>query len=157
MTDREHTIDKLDRDLIALLKQDARLPLASLAAELDISRATVRSRLERMQRDGVIARFTVELGAAARNSPIRAIVQIEVHGTFTDSVIRKLMAINDIVEVHSTNGRWDLVARLECGDLPGFDEVLRNVRLIEGITKTESHLLLASYYATGRDWPTHGT
>ena len=150
-------MDQLDRKMLALLKQDARLPLASLAAALDISRATVRSRLERMQRDGVIARFTVELGAAARNSPIRAIVQIEVHGTFTDSVIRKLMQLRDIVEVHSTNGRWDLVARLECDDLPGFDETLRNVRLIEGITKTESHLLLASYYAAGRERPSHGT
>lgn len=99
-----------------------------------------------MVREGVITRFTVEMGPAARNAAIQAIVHIEIHGTNTDGVTSRLIALEDIHAVHSTNGRWDLVAQLESSDLQRFDESLRKIRLIEGITKTESSLLLSSYF-----------
>lgn len=124
------------------------MPIASLAASVGVSRATVRARIERLHAEGVIARFTVELGPSARSAAIRAIIHIEVHGTNTDDVTRKLIRLDDIDVVHSTNGRWDLVAQIECGNLKRFDDTLRMVRLIDGITKTESSLLLSSHYQT---------
>jgi len=140
------SIDYLDRHLLNLLKQDARLPMSSLALSTGVSRATVRARIERLQREGVIARFTVELGPSVRNTAIRAIIHIEVLGTSTDDVTRRLIRLDDIDVVHSTNGRWDLVAQIECVNLQRFDDTLRMVRLIDGITKTESSLLLSSRY-----------
>lgn len=137
-------LDDTDRRLIGLLRDDARLPAASLAAALGISRATVKARMERLQANGVIQGFTVVLGDDADNAPVRAIAMIEVEGRVTDRVARALAGFPQVRALHSTNGRWDLVAEIETQSLYDFDETLRAVRLIEGVNLTETSILLAS-------------
>lgn len=137
-------LDDTDRRLIGLLRDDARLPAASLAAALGVSRATVKARMERLQANGVIQGFTVVLGDDADNAPVRAIAMIEVEGRVTDRVARALAGFPQVRALHSTNGRWDLVAEIETQSLYDFDETLRAVRLIEGVNLTETSILLAS-------------
>lgn len=137
-------LDDTDRRLIALLRDDARLPAASLAAALGISRATVKTRMERLQANGVIQGFTVVLGEDTDTAPVRAIAMIEVEGRVTDRVARALAGFPQIRALYSTNGRWDLVAEIETQSLYDFDETLRAVRLIEGVNLTETSILLAS-------------
>lgn len=138
-------MDDLDRQILSLLRQDSRLAISRLATMIGTSRATARTRVERLYDEGVISRFTIELGLKARNASVRAIVQVEVRGKHADQVTEQLLAMDDILAVHSTNGRWDLVTELECRDLRSFDETLRQIRLLDGVTQTESSLLLSSH------------
>ena len=134
-------MDSLDRDLIALLRTDARTPIASLASALSVSRATVKARLDRLLGDGV--GFTVVLNAPEA-AGVRAIPLIEVEGRSTEVVIRRLRGFPEVRTLHSTNGRWDVVAEIEVDSLPAFDETLRRIRDVVGITVTETSILLAS-------------
>lgn len=135
-------MDDLDRRLIGLLRDDARLPVASLASSLGLARATVRARIDRLVAAGVIRGFTVRLGAEMP-AQIRAIALIEVEGRATDRVTRRLQGFPEVRALHATNGRWDLVAELEVADLPAFHDVLARLREIDGISATETNLLLA--------------
>ena len=73
-------MDDLDHQLIGLLSQDSRLPVASLAAATSVSRATVKARIDRLVENGTIEAFTIRLGAELRQAEVRAIVLIEVAG-----------------------------------------------------------------------------
>ena len=108
----------------------------------------MKARIEKLLETGVIEKFTINLGAATRNSNVRAIVQIEVIGKNADSVSQQLLKLPEIRALHSTNGRWDFVAELESKDLVNFDEALREIRLIDGISLTESNILLSSKHPT---------
>ena len=136
------TLDDLDRELITILREDGRAPVSKLAKILGVSRATVQARMERLQSQGVIERFTIELGQGTGPEIIRAVMMIELEGVLTRSVTRKLKLMPAIVSLHSTNGTWDLVAQIETVNLPEFDRVLREIREIKGVLNSETSLLL---------------
>ncbi|MEQ8445082.1 MAG: Lrp/AsnC family transcriptional regulator [Pelagibacterium sp.] len=140
------TTDHLDRKILSLLRDDARLPIASLAVTLGVSRTTVRARMERMEANGTIAGYSVQLGAPDDAERVRAIAMIEVEGRVTDKVARSLSGLPQVRALYSTNGRWDLVAEIESASLPEFDAVLNAIRQIEGISLTETNILLAARF-----------
>ncbi|WP_448204906.1 Lrp/AsnC family transcriptional regulator [Azospirillum sp. sgz302134] len=135
-------MDQLDEKLITLLRHDGRRSISDLAAELGVSRATVRSRMERLESAGIIIGYTVILRADTVEAPVRGIMLIEVEGLAADRVVRTLSGLPEVLEIHSTNGRWDLIVELSSSSLPEFDAVLRRIRLIPGITTSETNLLL---------------
>ncbi|MDW6023665.1 Lrp/AsnC family transcriptional regulator [Mesorhizobium sp. BAC0120] len=135
-------MDDLDHRLIGLLRDDSRLPVASLAAVTGVSRATIKARIHRLVENGTIEAFTIRLGAELRQAAVRAIVLIEVEGKAADHVAQRLRGLPEVRALYSTNGRWDFVAELEDRDLASFDETLRRLRLIDGIRTTETNILL---------------
>lgn len=137
-------MDDIDRRLIALLRTDARLPVSSLAAALDLSRATVRSRMDRLVAGGVIQGFTVRLNEPGSLRRVRAIMMVEVEGQGADRVMSRLHGFPEVRTLHSTNGRWDIVAELVTETLEEFDELLRRIRMIGGIAATETSILLSA-------------
>ena len=136
-------LDDTDRALIAALKRDGRVATTQLARLLNLSRATVQARIERLKDRGVIKRFTVEVTLASEDDAIAAIMFIALQGAMSRAVIRQLRKMPEIVTLNSTNCGWDLVARIEAHDLRRFDSVLREVREIEGVVNSETCLLLA--------------
>lgn len=141
-------MDQLDERLVTLLRYDARRSVSDLALELGVSRATVRTRMEGLERRGEIVGYTVILRADAVDSPVRGIMMIEIEGHVTDRVIRALGGFSEVSAIHTTNGRWDLVVELGAATLEDFDAVLRRIRLINGITNSETSLLLATPRST---------
>ncbi|SIQ87931.1 transcriptional regulator, AsnC family [Rhizobium sp. RU35A] len=141
-------LDDLDTRLITLLRHDARRSVSDLAIALGVSRATVRARMERLEASGRILGYTVILRADAVDLPVRGIMMIEIEGRVTDRVINALGGFPEVSEIHTTNGRWDLIAELGAASLAEFDAVLRRIRLVPGITASETNLLLATPRST---------
>lgn len=137
-------LDDLDRRLLSALRENGREPVASLARMLNVSRATVNSRLERLVASGTIVGFSVRVRDTVDPLAIRAVSLIAVEGRATDKVIRALKGLPEIRSLHTTNGAWDLVAELSTETLAGFDLVLGRIRSIEGIVNSETSLLLSS-------------
>jgi DNA-binding Lrp family transcriptional regulator len=137
-------MDNLDERLIILLRHNARRSISDLALELGVSRATARARMERLEQSGEIVGYTVILRAEAVDLPVRGLMMIEVGGQAADRVIRALGGFAEVSTIHTTNGRWDLVVELSTSTLTEFDAVLRRIRLVPGITSSETSLLLAT-------------
>lgn len=138
----------LDYKLLSLLRNDARRPVASLAADLGVSRATVRARIDRLVETGVISGFTIVVRDGANRNLIRAVMTIEVEGRSADKVLRRLHGFPEVRRLHSTNGRWDIVAELVAENLGEFDALLNRIRSIDGIASTETSILLSSPKST---------
>ena len=137
-------MDEMDNRLIALLRQNGRAALSELAADLKITRATVRARMDRLQQSGQIAGFTVRTRADVAPHPVRGLMMLEIAGRGTDRIIRSLRAIGAVSGVHTTNGSWDLIAEVGTETLEGFDRVLSDIRKIDGVVRSETNLLLTS-------------
>lgn len=138
-------MDDLDQRLIACLRDDARAPTTALAKALGVSRATVQSRIDRLRASGVLLGFTVRLQPEAVAGHVRALASIQVEGPRSEAVVKALRAIPAVTAVHTTNGRWDLVAELETVNLEEFSRALDAIRAIQGIAATETSLLLKSH------------
>jgi len=135
-------LDETDQRLITLLRSDARMPIARLAAEAGISRATATARVEKLRRDGVIAGFTVVLQSNVDTQGVRAITMIEIDGRQEESVTRRLMGMPEVRQLHTTNGRWDVVAEIEAPSISALDDLLRAIRQVDGIANTDTSILL---------------
>ncbi|MDB5448444.1 MAG: transcriptional regulator, AsnC family [Phenylobacterium sp.] len=136
-------MDDLDRKLLALLRSDSRAPAATLATLLKVSRGTVQNRIGRLLSDGIIQGFTVRIRPELEAQQVRAIMCIAVEGERSSAVVRRLKGIPAVDRIHTTNGRWDLVAELEVSNLAEFSRALDDIRTIEGIAATETSILLA--------------
>lgn len=147
-TELEGAMDDVDQWLISILRHDGRRSISDLALELGVSRGTVRARLERLEAEGTIIGYTVVLRADAVSLPVRGLTMVEVEGRMLDRVIDALVGFPEIGAVHTTNGRWDLVVELSAQSLTDLDAVLRRLRLVPGITASETTLLLATPRST---------
>jgi DNA-binding Lrp family transcriptional regulator len=76
---------------------------------------------------------------------MRAFMTVSVEGNQVDAVLKSLRGDPSVAALHSTNGRWDIVAELRADSLEGFDRALARIRLIEGISQTETSLLLSTF------------
>jgi DNA-binding Lrp family transcriptional regulator len=136
-------MDKMDRQLIGALRHDARASLSQLAAQLGWSRATVRARLSRLQESGEIAGFSVVLKSDTIRDPVRGLMMIAIEGRGTDRILRQLASMPEVRQVYTTNGRWDVIVEIGTETLEGFDAILFRIRRLEGVTSSETSLLLS--------------
>ncbi|WP_237152221.1 Lrp/AsnC family transcriptional regulator [Oryzibacter oryziterrae] len=138
-------MDALDEKLVTLLRHNGRRSISDLAVDLGVSRATVRSRMERLESSGDILGYTVILrGDDIGAMPVRAMMMIEIEGHVIDKVIRQLGGFPEVATIHTTNGRWDLVVELGAPTLTDFDTVLRRIRFLPGITNSDTSILLTT-------------
>jgi DNA-binding Lrp family transcriptional regulator len=138
-------MDDIDRQLIALLRDNARISVAALAKKLRVARGTVQNRLTKLEADGTIVGYTVRLRPQAEEHRIRALMSVAVEANRSDAVMKALRGDPAVAALYSTNGRWDMVAELRTDSLEAFDRVLGRIRQLEGVSNTETSLLLSAY------------
>lgn len=142
---RRYIYDSLDSELISELRGDGRATVSHLAQRLKVSRATIQNRLDRLISNGAILGFTIRVNEALDQRTVKALMMIAISGRSTSQVIKKLRGIPELVKLHTTNGAWDLIAEINTPTLSEFDEVLRQVREVEGILNSETSVLLSSF------------
>jgi DNA-binding Lrp family transcriptional regulator len=124
-------MDDLDRKLIGLLRENARVPAASLAKSLKVARGTVQNRLAKLERDGIIAGYTIRLKPKIDEQGIVALMTIAVEGNRIEPVLRTLRGDPAIVTLYTTNGCWDLVAEISKETLKSFAQIVVRIKGID--------------------------
>ena len=137
-------MDTTDRQLLSLLRDNARMSVAAMAKALGVARGTVQNRLARLKRWCDVG-YTVRLKREAEDQRIRALMTVAVEGNRTDEVLKALRGDPAVRALHTTNGRWDIVAELRTDSLEAVDRVLGRIRQIDGISTTETSLLLSTH------------
>lgn len=139
-------MDATDTILLRLLQDNARLPTASLARTLGLSRTTVQSRLERLERAGIIAGYTVRLGAPAERALIRAHVLITILPKAAAKAEASLRRIAAITALYAVSGQHDLIARAETGSVEAMDRVIDEIGAVDGIERTVTSIILSTKF-----------
>jgi len=138
------SLDSLDRQLIDLLKVNARLPVVRLAKALSCSRSTVQLRLKALEDGGVITGYTVSVTRARSSPDIRAMVLISIESKNEPEVVRALSKRHEIMKLYSVSGRYDLCAMLSTESTHELDAVIDRIRAIKGVVDTFSTIVLST-------------
>jgi DNA-binding Lrp family transcriptional regulator len=138
-------MDETDHKLLSLLRQDARLSIADLAHKLVVSRGTVTNRITKLEDAGIIVGYTVRVRPDVQRNDIKAWMSIAVEGNQTRTVIASLLGEPNVATLHDTNGRWDLLAELRAENLQELGKTLERIRLVKGISNTETSIHLETY------------
>jgi len=138
-------MDTVDQQILSLLRQDARMNVATLADKLGVSRGTITNRIRKLEDTGVIVGYTVRLRPDSHPNEITAWMSIAVEGNEARTVIATLLGEPGVATLADTTGRWDLLAELRAENLAALSKILERVRLIRGISNTETSIHLETY------------
>ncbi len=138
-------MDELDRAILAALRKDARTSISALSKSLNAARPTIQNRITRMENSGVIGGYTIKIQTGTSPNLVRAVMLIVVQGNNAQSLVRELQARPSVTAIHSTNGKWDLVAEIQAESLEDFDRELNEIRSLKYISSSETNILLSSY------------
>jgi DNA-binding Lrp family transcriptional regulator len=138
-------MDETDHQLLSLLRQDARTSIADLSHKLAVSRGTVTNRITKLEDAGVIVGYTVRVRPDVQRNEIKAWMSIAVEGNQSRAVIASLLGEPGVAILHDTNGRWDLLAELRAENLQDLGKTLERIRLVKGISNTETSIHLETY------------
>ena len=135
-----------DEALLSLLREDARAPTAQIARRLGLSRTTVQSRIERLQRSGVIAGYTVRLADDLERDRIRALILLTVLPKQMPAVVAALRAMPEVRSLQSVSGPWDLVAVAVVPRIEDMDALTDRIGEVPGVERTTSSLVLSTKF-----------
>jgi len=135
-----------DEALLSLLREDARASTARIARRLGLSRTTVQSRIERLERSGVIAGYTVRVADEFERERIRALILLTVLPKQMPAVVEALRAMPEIRSLQSVSGPWDLVAVGVVPTIGEMDELTDRIGAVPGVERTTSSLVLSTKF-----------
>lgn len=120
-------VDDIDRQIIALLAEDARQSIKELAAAVGLSSPSVSERLKRLTETGVIRRFTVDLAPKALGYQFQAIVRIRPLPGKQQAVEKLLREMPEVIECDKVTGDDCFIARMHLRDIEELDSLLEDL------------------------------
>jgi DNA-binding Lrp family transcriptional regulator len=140
-TNRRTSTDQ--QRLLALLRRNARESTASLARKLGVARTTVQERIARLERDGVIAGYTIRVTDAFARQRITAHVLLNVNAKLSERVIRELESRPHVRAVYALSGAFDYEVVVDAASTQEIDGILDAIGRIEGIERTQTSIVLS--------------
>ncbi len=134
-------LDEVDKRIISALQADGRRPYSRIAADLDVSESVVRYRAQRLEQAGVLQ----VVGIA---DPLRigfdrmALIGVKVRPGALDDVCAEVTAFPETSYVAAIAGSYDVIVEVICRDTQHFTELLKRLHVVDGVTSTESFLVL---------------
>ncbi len=145
----DRPLDDTDRRLIAALDADPHVSQVRLAADLGIARGTVASRLDRLEREGVIIGYGPQLAASAAGFGVLAFCTLEIAQGTHGETTRAIAAIDEVVEIHTVTGPGDLLVRIVARSNDHLHEVLQQISHIPSVRRSQSQLALDTSLSRG--------
>jgi DNA-binding Lrp family transcriptional regulator len=139
-------MDSIDQRLISALRENGRASTARLARLVGRSRTSVQSRIERLEREGVIVGYGVRLAPEQDLGAVRAHVMIKVGPKESRAVTAALRAITQVRVLHSVSGDADLIAVAATGSVAEMDEVIDRIGALDGVERTTSSIILSTKF-----------
>jgi DNA-binding Lrp family transcriptional regulator len=140
-------MDDTDRRLIERLQDHGRESVADLARRLGLSRTTVQSRIERLERTGVIVGYSARLSDAHEAGQIHAYVLITVYPKQTAAVVAEMRKLAGVRRLQSLSGPFDLIAHVQAPGVDAMDTLIDAIGALEGVERTNSSVVLSTKIA----------
>jgi len=138
-------MDNIDRDILRALERDGRMRWGELAAAVHLSPNAVAERVRRLQRDGVIAGFSVRRDWATLGQPIHAYIDIKLVPGADHAVFERELGLHEtITEAHHVTGRYDYLLAGHFGDLQAVDALLEQLKRDGSVAESETRFVLRS-------------
>ncbi len=139
-------MDELDKRLIAALQENSRTSATELGRLLSLSRTTVQSRIDRLQRGGIIAGYGVRLAAGHDLGAIRAHILIKLGPKAAASVEAAVRRMPEVRVLHSVSGDYDMIAMAGAADVGAIDALIDKIGALAGVERTTSSIVLSTKF-----------
>lgn len=139
-------VDAIDEQLLAALRENARAPVADLARRVGRSRPAIQARLERLEREGVIAGYAVRLGGEHARAAVRAHVMIKLAPKEARGVEAALRAMPQVLSLHSVSGDVDMIAVAGAATVAQLDAAIDQIGELAGVERTTSLIVLSTKF-----------
>jgi DNA-binding Lrp family transcriptional regulator len=138
------SLDRLDLEILRKLSDDARTGVVELSSALGISRNTVQSRVRRLEESGVLTGYQPRVDLAQAGLAVQAFVALEINQVGMSSVVSGLARIPQVLEVHATTGREDLLVRVATATQAELQELVVHILAIPGVVHSSTTLALTT-------------
>lgn len=135
-----------DEKLLSLLRTNARMSVSDLARKLNLSRSTVKNRIERLEHSGIIKGYGVEYGGEYLKSLVSAHVLIKEKQKLTAQTKSDLEKLEHVVELYITSGEYDLIAVVQTQSLESLSSTIESIGALKGIERTNSSVILETKF-----------
>lgn len=142
-------LDEVDRKILGLLKQDARLPYADIGRKVHLSAPAVHARVKKMETNGVITRHTIAMDPTALGSSLCAFIRITRNRGLSKPIAEAFLKIKQIEECHAVAGEDCLMVKLRVKSSLELSKILDEIRQIEGIDRTVTAVVLETHFERG--------
>jgi Lrp/AsnC family transcriptional regulator for asnA, asnC and gidA len=137
-------LDELDKKILSILMEDAKMPYTEIAKKLFVSGGTVHVRMRKLEKSGIVKRVSLELDFNKLGYDITAFLGIYLNkSSMYDEVSSQLSNIPEVVGAHYTTGNYSIFAKIICKDTEHLREILHDqIQKIKGIQRTETFISL---------------
>ncbi|MBU0586245.1 Lrp/AsnC family transcriptional regulator [Candidatus Micrarchaeota archaeon] len=140
----KETYDETDLDILRLLKKNSRLSYRQISSKLKIHPNTVIARIKKLEREGVIEKYTIGLDYKKLGYGITAIFNLAA-STRADAVAKEIVVLPHVREIHKVTGQYDLVATVVCRDIDDLNELFIKIASMPAIQRSGTQIVLESY------------
>jgi DNA-binding Lrp family transcriptional regulator len=135
-------MDEKDKQILKILKDDARAGFGEIGAKVNLSEGAVRKRIKLLTEESVIKKFTVKIGLAEGSQAITLLATNPAYPT--QEVSKKIQAIPNVETVYEVTGEYDIVSVISGMNVTEVNECIEKIRRVEGIMKTNTMIVLRS-------------
>ncbi|MFB9904485.1 Lrp/AsnC family transcriptional regulator [Allokutzneria oryzae] len=145
-------MDHVDRELLALLQEDATRPFAALGKAVGLSTTAAHDRIRKLREAGVVRRTTIEVDPVACGRPVSAFALVDGNAWMGEPVVgRALAEIAEIEQAHIVAGTASLLVKIRAESNEQLQKVLRRIHDIDGVTSTKTIVVLETFFERAFD------
>ena len=133
-------LDSTDQKIMQLLREDSRKSFVDIGAKIGLSESAVRRRVKNLMDNGLIKKFTIEMGTSNKTSAI-TFISVDSH-VETDIICAKLMDLNGVEVIYEITGQYDIAVIITAPAISDINRCVDNLRKIEGVSDTPTVIVL---------------
>lgn len=137
-------IDEVDKVILDMLQEDARISFRKIAEQLGVSEATIFVRVKKLLERGVISRFTTIVSPELVGKSLTAFVLIDADPKKLPKVFESLSEMDDTYEIYDVTGSYYAIVKIRARDRDELKKLIDNIGLVDGVTRTETAIVLKS-------------
>jgi len=139
-------LDSVDRHILSVLQENCKLPLVKIGERVGLSAPSVAERIDKLENSGVIRGYTTILDARKLGKDITAFIGVFIdHPKLISKFEKELDHFEDVQECHHVTGQHTLLLKVKVDNTSALEELIRKLRSIEGVTRTETSVVLSTH------------
>ena len=142
-------MDQIDRKLLQILSQNAAVTATEIVPQVNLSIPAINKRIQKLQKSGVIRRFTVQVDPAKVGKPICAFILVVLrHSSGMDGLMEYIQSDPDILECYGVTGEYDYLLKVCARDVEALEEKLLRIKRLKGVVRSHTMLALQEHKFT---------
>ena len=142
-------IDETDRKILSVLRRNGREPIKGIAAKTGLARSTVRHRMERMEKSGIITGYRVELSKKS-DAGLEAFLLVQLKETPSYPVVEAAVIHPEVQRCYSLSGETDLIIEINAGHAERLNEIRDEIARHEAVANVKTSIVLSKNFETGK-------